>query len=347
MDIQTTIDAAKQQGMHVYGTSDGGVYASPKDLGENPDDAHVKSQAIDITKSDPNHIYKSGEDYYSPDAVAARQSQYKDQVQVLPTMENLNQAVPGEGTIGEKVTKYAPALGAGVATALLPEGTPWYWMGAAGAGGAGAGKYAQNKINSNPNSLEGVPTEAVTGAIGGSLAKPLGAAAKGIGEYIAPKIASKVPALAELLYGASSPEAIQIAKGAVPAAAKTLRTVGADIVDTLENMSIKQGGSVPQKLLSAAKSIENMTPEQFAKANFTRMAGDVTGDPLTYEFKTAINSLQNQVKNAMSGDNLSSKLFNEPTLRGAATSITDLMSSTLAPQAKQEANQVYKDVTKR
>lgn len=280
-------------------------------------------------------MLKTGGDYYSPEAIADRQATAESKL--IPSPSDLVKALPGQ----EKALPYLPMIGAGIGTALLPEAAPWWAYLLAGGAGAGVGKASENKLE-DKDLGEGVAKETAIGAAGGTLAKPIGMAVKAAGEFVAPKLAEKIPSLARTLYKAE-PEAVTMLgeKGF----SNVLKNNVDDFLEAGEKFDLGP------KAFEVFHKLRNMSPKAFSKANVEQMANQIQaswGKKLTTEqidwlnnFSGTLTDLQSSLQNAMSGQGL------QGGLSGALQGISGSLSNSLSKALINEGLEATRKATRR
>lgn len=230
----------------------------------------------------------------------------------------------GEGGM-KSLAKVAPMLGAGLATALLPEGAPWYWSLAAGAGGAGGAKALANKLTDRP-AMENVPTEAALGGVGGAIAKPLGQGIGYVAKKAAPWVSEQVPALSKLLYGTGDATA---AKALAEGGKKLSGTLRNEVDDALEAIG-ESGLEASPKLLDSLRKISLMKSDKFATTSLGKLfsgAENEAGKEAENIALGHLQSLQDEMGNGILNEGYSKYI---PKLsQGAGGSISDYLSQRL------------------
>jgi hypothetical protein len=243
-----------------------------------------------IKTDKPDKVYSGsdtqmGRDYYSDEVVKARQKPFAGkQVQLLPTVENIGNALPGGE---EAIPSYATAAAIG-----LPEISPWL-LPLIGAGVQGGTRYGLNKLEDKPGSQD-VLNETAKGAIGGGLGlagsylgKLAGAIASKIGENPATKelaaglaARTKTPALnvGPFRFGGQpivkevGPEVSGVIKETLDKAATTKIPSMQDVVNarvSLEDApeALQAAMARRQNTIDAIAKLKGTSPEKFVEAD--------------------------------------------------------------------------------
>lgn len=278
----------------------------------------------------PPKQYKTGEEYYSKESVAARQSVAKNKI--IPSTGDIVKATPG----GKTTLKALPMVGAGVASAFVPPSWPWYGAALAAGGGATLGKLGENKIIEKPLD-EDLLKEALYGGVGGVGGKIVQGATNYVGKKMGPIIAEKLPQLAKSLYSTAQPGAVRMATQEMGKKfAPTLNRVSSNLTYYLENALPGAGKALPQAFKSQFERIGRMSVDDFIATpveelaesslkSLGRSANTFEKEALD-EFVKTLNGFKAEVVKATESAVGSGKI--DP-LKGAGAGLTDFFTKFL------------------
>ncbi len=196
--------------------------------------------------SDSGSDTQAGRDYYSPEAIAARQKPFEG-----------NQF--GMDVAKEKAIKYAPAVVGGIATSLLgPEaGYPAY--AAVGGLSQGGSRALINKMQGKNAIDEQTVLDTALGTGGGLITKPLSQ----IGSFLGKKAALS-PIAQKLMGNKVAPDAMELAKDIVSKKSVIGPETQSSIEDLLNN---EIEGTTVSKNADAIANLFNKTPTKILRAN--------------------------------------------------------------------------------